>query len=151
MTKFLLSGLLLITGVLACASRGTLFSFGPRPAEIVGVWIDVAQTSKTDTIAWVLAADGDDQTMRLVVHDSAGKHLAKVRETWNGWWYVTGKLSDSKHRAICCKRRPRDGATCLRFRLDTLSILGAERRRLTILGYPNDDWPQPRIFVGHRP
>ena len=151
MRKSRLSGLWLITAVSACTSTHPLFSLGPRPTEIAGVWIDLAQTSATETVAWVLAPDGDDHTMRVVVHDSGGKHLTTVSQRWNGWWYVSGNLSDPTHRAICYKRRPRDGATCLRFRLDTLTIPNPDRRRLTILGYTNEEWLQPRIFVGHQP
>ena len=146
MRKFPLRALLLITAVPACASTSPLFTLGRRPREIAGTWIDVAQTSATEEVAWVLSPDGNDHTRRVVVRDSSHRPLRTVRESWNGWWYVSGNLSDSKHRAICYKRRPRDGPTCLRFRLDTLDTRGT-RRRLTVFGYPNADWPQPRIFI----
>lgn len=153
MKKFLRSGRQLAALlVVACASGQTLFSLGPRPDEIAGVWIDSAQSSKTDAVAWVLSPNGDDRTVQLAFRqDTAGTRMATVRDTWNGWWYLSGKLSDSAHHAICYKRRPRDGATCLRFRLDTLNVPPTSRRRLTILGPPGKDWTQPRIFIAHVP
>lgn len=40
--------------VTSCASSGGLFSVGPKPHELMGIWIDSAKATPTDTIAWIL-------------------------------------------------------------------------------------------------
>ena len=62
---------LLLAGVTSCASSGGLFSVGPKPHELVGVWIDSAKATPTDTIAWILGADGDDRTLHVHVSRDA--------------------------------------------------------------------------------
>jgi hypothetical protein len=136
----------------ACASgSGNWFSFGPRPPELAGVWIDVAQTSPSDTVAWILAPNGADRTMHKTVRpDSRGVPTVAVHEISNGLWYLSGRLEDTTNRAICYKRRARDGATCLRFRMDTVAT-PRFLRRLTVLGYRGERLKEPRVFVDMRP
>lgn len=132
----------------ACASgSGTWFSPGPRPPEIAGVWIDVSLTSYSDTVAWVLATNGDDRTMRITIkRDNRGISVAEKREVWNGLWYLSGRLADTANRAICYKRRVRNGATCLRFRMDTVAATPL-LRRLTVLGYRSQLPGEGRVFL----
>jgi hypothetical protein len=135
----------------ACASgSGSWFSFGPRPPEIAGVWIDVALTSPSDTVAWILAPNGADRTRHTsVTRDGRGALSVAVRETSNGFWYLSGRLEDTTNRAICYKRRARDGGTCLRFRMDTLPT-PLFIRRLTVLGYRGERLKEERVFVERR-
>jgi hypothetical protein len=145
--------LALAGGVLtaACASgSGNWFSLGPRPPEIAGVWIDVALTSSSDTVAWILAPNGVDRTVHTSVsRDSRGVMSVAVHETSNGFWYLSGRLEDTINRAICYKRRARDGATCLRFRMDTVANTRF-LRRLTVLGYKGEPLKEERVFVEMR-
>lgn len=134
----------------ACASeRGAWFSLGPRPSEIAGVWIDVARTSYSDTVAWVLAPNGDDRTLHIGVNrDADGVAATTKHETWNGMWYLSGKLTDTTDRAICFKRRVRDGATCVRFRMDTAGVHAL--RQMTVLGYQGQRQAIEHIFFERR-
>ena len=131
----------------ACASgSGNWFSLGPRPSEIAGVWIDIGLTSYSDTVAWVLAPNGDDRTMRITIN---GMSAATTQETWNGIWYLSGRLADTSNRAICYKRRVRNGATCLRFRMDTVATAPL-LRRLTVLGNEGQRLREGRVFLERR-
>lgn len=134
--RVLLVGLLLTAT--ACAANSLLFHPGPRPPELTGVWIDVEKTTAADTSAWVLSADGSD----LSAHFRAGKRSEKRY----GSWYLAGSLGDTTGRALCFQRRPRDGATCRAFRLDTLSD-APQRRRLTVRGYPGTHHVSERILI----
>jgi hypothetical protein len=135
----------------ACASgSGSWFSFGPRPPELAGVWIDVALTTSSDTVAWILAPNGADRTMhKFVRRDSRGVPSVVVHETSNGFWYLSGRLEDTTHRAICYKRRARDGATCVRFRMDTVAS-PRSFRRLRVLDYRGEPLKEERVFVDMR-
>lgn len=146
----------LVTGfwavsILACATGGGLFSPGPRPPELAAIWIDLAKTSYGDTVAWVLAPNGDDRTLHtLVKRDEKGSLTTVRREAHYGFWYTSGKLTDTAKRAICFKKRARDGATCLRFRMDTLAAQPL-RRRLTVLLYSGRHHTADRLFVDRSP
>lgn len=116
----------------ACGSTGGLFTYGPRPHELAGVWVDSSKSTPTDTIAWTLAESGEDGTLHIsVARDSGGARVSQTRTRY-GNWYVDGSMADSASRRLCFKRRPRDGPTCNRFRIDSLAN---RPRRLTILGY----------------
>jgi hypothetical protein len=146
----LLAGILAVD-VLACASPGNLFSPGPRPPEVAGVWIDLAKTSYADTVAWVLAPNGNDRTLHIRVKTDEGGSLATVQnEAAYGLWYVSGELADTAKRAICFKKRVRDGATCLRFRIDTVATQPL-RRRLSILMYQGSHHRADRFFIDRSP
>jgi hypothetical protein len=146
--------LALAGGVLtaACASgSGSWFSFGPRPPEIAGVWIDVALTSSSDTVAWILAPNGADRTRHTSVsRDGSGVPSVTVHEFSNGFWYLSGRLEDTTNRAICYKRRSRDGATCVRFRMDTVAT-PRFARRLRVLDYRGERLKEERVFIDIRP
>ena len=134
-----------------CASNSVWFHAGARPPELVGIWIDVEKTTATDTSTWVLGAGGDDRTLHLkVVRDSAGRSHAMRDDRRRGYWYVSGDVNDTAKRAICFKERPRDGATCRSFRLDTVSG-PPSRRRLVVLGYPGEHHVSERILIERLP
>ena len=133
--------------VAACATNLELFHAGPRPSELAGTWIDVEKTTPSDTSAWLLAPDGADRTMHLKVSTAAGvpPHVARSERLY-GAWYLQGSLRDTTGRALCFKRRPRDGASCFAFRLDTLAG-PPSRRRLTVLGYQGAHHVSARVLV----
>jgi hypothetical protein len=126
------------------------FSPGPRPLEIAGVWIDVALSSPSDTVAWILAPSGSNRTSHISVgQDSRGVPSTVAHEKSNGLWYLSGRLGDTTTQAICYKRRARDGGTCLRFQMDTVSgprLL----RRLRVFSYSGDHRNGARVFLERR-
>lgn len=112
-----------------------------RPPVLAGEWVDLRHTTPADTALWVLRPDGYDGAAHLI-GDASGVRRTEERY---GSWYLDGDLADSTHRAICfSKRIGRDGATCIRFSLDSISDNGAVRRRLTVHGY------RGRHFTGDR-
>ncbi len=134
-----------------CASNSSWFHKGPHPAELVGTWIDVKQTKAADTVAWVLGAKGDDRTLHLrVLPDSAGNSRVKIDDQRRGYWYLSKSLSDTARRALCFRNRPREGATCRAFRLDTIPGT-PPRRRLTVLGYPGEHRVSARVLLERLP
>lgn len=143
-----------VIGVFAACTSGGFFSLGPRPAELAGVWIDSSLASATDTVAWVLDPDGTDRTLRVSIsRDSAGHPMAKQSTQRYGYWYLNGAMSDTAHRALCFKMRPRDGASCYHFQLDTVSGSAAavRRRRLTIVGYRGQRHTRDRTLLERLP
>lgn len=151
----------LAAGLLAagCASAGGgWFQLGPHPAALAGVWVDSSSATPTDTVAWVLAANGQDRT--LVVHvlpskgGGANTTPAPVtrRETRYGFWYLKGALGDTARQALCFQRRVRDGASCAPFRLDTVPAGAgtATRRRLRVLGFGGAHRTGGRVLVERR-
>jgi hypothetical protein len=112
--------------VAGCASSGW-FHRGPRPAELVGTWVDSAATTPSDTTLWILASDGS----RRIVRHGAG-------EAERDQWYVDSR---AEPRALFCfVRRSRDAATCAPFELDLAPMPGGVRRRLVVRSYdPQSD------------
>lgn len=142
-----------VAGLVACTAGG-LFRLGPRPAALVGVWIDSALATPSDTVAWVLTAHGNDRTLHVVVtRDSTGRATLRRSTGGYGYWYLHGELSDTAHRALCFKARPRDGGSCYHFRLDTLitSAPGVRRRRLRVLAYRGRQHTRDRILIERLP
>ncbi|MHB8839210.1 MAG: hypothetical protein ACYC7F_09695, partial [Gemmatimonadaceae bacterium] len=141
----------LMLAVTGCASNSVWFHAGPRPPELVGMWIDVEKTTAADTVVWLLGVGGDDRTLHLrVVRDTSGEIRIKREDRRYGSWYLSGALSDTGRRAMCFKKRPRDGATCRQFRLDTIPGPPV-RRRLTVLGYPGEQRVSARVLVERLP
>jgi hypothetical protein len=134
-----------------CASSSRWFHAGPRPSELTGIWIDVEKTTAADTSAWLLGPGGDDLTLHFRVRaGSAGESTIERTQKRYGSWYVMGAVGDTAGRALCFQRRPRDGASCRSFRLDTLA--GApRRRRLTVTGYPGQHHTSERVLVERLP
>ena len=126
--------ILTIATAMGCASaNGGLFSLGPRPAALAGVWIDSARTSATDSSLWLLEPQGDERSVRVSA-GRGGVSGSRVERSPERSWYLSGDLTDTTHRSLCLKRRPRDGATCMQFSLDTLRSGGGSRRRLIVFG-----------------
>ena len=152
--KTILIGSILVVlalSLVGCASNSLWFHGGARPPELVGTWIDVEKTTAADTLAWVLGVGGDDRTLHLrVLRDTAGDVRVKGDSRRYGYWYLSGALGDTARRALCFKERPRDGATCRAFRLDTISGM-PPRRRLTVLGYPGEHHVSARVLVERVP
>ena len=148
---FLLT-VLLCGAIPGCHPTGVWFSFGPRPAELAGVWIDSANTPPSDTAAWLLAPDGDKRTLHIIVdRDNSGNSVIRQTESSPTRWYLSGALTDTAHPAICFKRRARDSGTCVAFRLDTVTSGADARRRLTILGNPGENRTHPQILIERHP
>lgn len=131
-----------------CASPGGgWFQFGPHPAALAGIWIASAKATPTDTVAWVLAPNGEDLTLVVYVRPATTAASAVTRrETRYGFWYLSGALGDAMRQAICVKRRARDGAACAPFRLDTIPAAAGvpARRRLRVLGSRGDHHTRDR-------
>jgi hypothetical protein len=115
------------------------------------VWVDVDGATPTDTVGWRLEPNGADWTLAIhVLTDNTMRGRATQHETRRGYWYLDGVLADTVGRALCFKQRPRDGATCYPFRLDTLppTADGAPtRRRLFISGYRGQEQTRLRALV----
>ncbi len=137
--------------LMGCASNSLWFHSGPRPPELTGIWIDVEKTTAADTVAWSLGTGGDDITLHFkVLSDNAGMTRIEHSKKRYGSWYLSGDMRDTVARAICFQRRPRDGATCRGFRVDTLPGVPAHRR-LTVLGYPGAHHVSERVLVERLP
>ena len=142
-------GVLLAMTLAACGRSGW-FTAGPRPRDLVGVWVDSSLATSTDTIAWVLGDNGIDRTLHVTVsRDPAGRASVDRRMTTYGLWYVSGDMRDAEKRRFCVKRRPRDGGTCVNFRLDTVPSAQTQgaRRRLFLLGYKGQVHQRDRILL----
>ena len=155
-TVFAWSGL---ASLAACMPRpGGWFSLGPAPAAIAGQWVDVARSSPTDTVVWMLQADGLERTLHVHVRTGGdGQPIVATERRARRYWYLAGGLADRVGRRLCFKARARDGPTCVAFRLDTLAhdaTAGAvgkaatrrTLRRLTIRG-GHDDASGARVYM----
>jgi hypothetical protein len=143
-----------LLGSVACVHPSQWLRPGAHPLEITGVWLNLAQSSATDTIAWVLAPNGDEQTMIIHVAKGAGDTpVTTIREVRKGLWFLNGALTDSARRAICYQPHSRGGSTCVNFRLDTLpQVRGVSlRRRLTVLGFQGERPTGDRVLLERRP
>jgi hypothetical protein len=144
---------LALLGVGACSIGGThLFSTAPRPAELAGLWVDSVKTTPVDSSLWVLAPDGADRTLRIrVIRAADGTSHIDRHETNYGSWYLSGSLADTAHRALCFQQRARNGASCVRFQLDTVVSGARPRRRLIILGYQGNHHSGNRVLLERVP
>lgn len=135
----------------SCASSGGLFSVGPKPHELVGVRVDSAKATPTDTIAWILGADGDDRTLHIhVSRDAKGAPSVQTDDKRYGHWYSSGDIGDTASLQLCVKRRAREGGTCTHVRLDTTTTFPT-RRRLTLHGYRTLHGVNDRILLERLP
>ena len=143
-------GAMIVSG---CAPGTRLFSPGPRPMELAVAWIDSASTTARDTVVWVLAPSGEDRRLMLSVRrDALGRETIRRGEKSAGIWYLQGSLTDTTQRAICYKKRARDGGPCVHFTLDSIRLAnGTQRRRLTVRDFPGASDPLPRVFFAARP
>ena len=148
MKRLILAAVMLVTGT-GCAS-GNWFHFGPRPPELVGTWIDSARATPTDTFAWVLKANGDDQSLHISIRrDATGAAVLKQLQQRDTQWYLSRSLTGASQPKLCFKRRARDGGMCVRFKMDTLT--SGSGRRLHILGDADRDRLGDRILEERTP
>ena len=121
--------------------------------ELAAAWIDSASTTARDTVVWVLAPSGDDRRLILSVRrDALGRETIRRNEKSAGVWYLQGSLTDTTQRAICYKKRARDGGTCVHFTLDSIRLAnGTQRRRLTVRDFPGVSDLRPRLFFAAQP
>lgn len=143
----------IVLGLVACSPTGSnLLSFGPRPAKLIGTWIDSSKTTPADSSIWLLAADGADRSMRVLIGTmSDGSPHASRSETNFGYWYVSGTLGDTLRQALCFKRRARNGGTCVAFRLDTVVVNGRAQRRLLLSDYKGQHHTTNRVLLERAP
>ncbi len=99
-----------------------------HPAYLMGGWVDLAKTEARDTSVWLLLPGGDDHTLRI--RAEPGGTAARRDEKHYGRWFVrSGNL-------LCVVRRSgRSAASCSSFAVDTVTLDGVMRRRLTVQGY----------------
>ena len=143
------AGLVIAAG---CAPGARWFGAGPRRSEVAGEWIDVGATTAGDTVAWVLSSDGHDRALHLKVErDASGGVGVRRDEKKYGFWYLEGTRRDTARRAICYKKRARNGGTCVHFSLDTTHEGGIVRRRLTVRDFPGEKMPGGRAFIERLP
>ena len=149
---FLSLRLILVLGIGACsAACGRFFTLGPRPSELAGTWVDSAKTTQTDSSLWILAPNGADRVLHITVSPRVNTSpRVESHETRRGSWYMSGALADASKRALCFKRRARDGPSCMRFRLDTV-IKNGSRRRLVLLGDRRERQTSEQVFVERVP
>lgn len=144
MKRTLLISWLCATG--GCTSRIWWLRPGPRPAELVGTWVDSTRTTATDSVGWVLGDNGSDRRFVLSVRQKPGLQTQVTRqEQSNGQWYIKGALSDTIGRTFCVWRQHKL-PSCFPFRLDSLTqARGAGQRRLRI--YPKGDPAGKPLYV----
>ena len=108
----------------------------PRhPAAVAGEWVDLKHTTPTDSSIWVLAPNGDDQTVR-VTGDERG--WTSKRKHY-GRWRLDGDLADVAGRRLCFVHRPgRQGGACIGFTVDVATTPTGPRRRLVLHGYQGE-------------
>lgn len=154
-----LACVMVVGAAMSCASGGRLFSAGPTPTDVAGSWVDVAKSVELDTLVWVLSPRGDDRTLHIAPHaDATGAIVQRSEEKSHGIWYVSGKSEDPDGRELCFKRRVRFGASCYKFRVDTLTAAPAvgatgafSRRQLTIRDYRGSDTVRDRVLLERNP
>jgi hypothetical protein len=149
-----LAGLMLFST--ACTAVSKLAPRAMDTHSLAGVWVDSTKATPTDTVAWKLDPNGSDWTLEIrVLRDSLMRVTTEQHVTRYGYWYLRGALADTAGRALCIKVRPRDGATCYAFELDTVRAArgdapvadGAPRRRLVVLGYQGQQHKRTRVLI----
>lgn len=132
-----------------------LFQLGPRPSQLVGVWVDSSHTTPTDTIIRIFSAGGTDRSLRIrVKRESTGHATIDRDETMNGTWHLSGDLADSTKRRLCVTRRPgRNPATCVPSHLDTLlaNAERAPRHRLIVWDSADKQRAHGHVLLGRLP
>ena len=138
---------LVLSGCLAGVTWGRP---GPTLSALTGIWVDSSKATPTDTVAWMLTPEGYDMTLAIkVTRDSLNRPTSTRTETRHGFWYLQGSLADTAGRALCFKKRPRDGPTCSAFRLDTIRapVAAPSRRRLLVLSYSGRVNTRDRVLL----
>ncbi len=114
-----------------------------HPAALSGEWIDLAHTTATDSMFWVLAPNGDDGSLEIRVTDT--KVTEKRRHY--GRWSLEGALGAADSR-LCFVHRPgRQGASCVEFRLERVTVDGRSWRHLFLRRYQGQHSTRDRELV----
>jgi len=141
--------ILLLSGAVACGRiHGGPFALSNRPPAVVGEWIDVRHATPNDTSLWILRGDGYDGEAHLVRTPTADGVVAERRQSRFATWYMRGTLAASESRRICFAHRlGRDGLTCLRFSLDTITTPDGPRRRMVVKDYQGQHTRGDRTLI----
>ena len=116
-----------------------------HPPALVGQWIDLRHTSATDSMVWVLSPNGDDATLEIRIDAGGGR---SERQYHYGRWRLDGELGDTTHQALCFVHRPgRQGASCIAFRLDTLTAPSGPKGHLVLKNYRGEHHTLDRELV----
>src|SRR6185436_15022072 len=112
-----LPGRLLVVALPAVSACAALFSSGPRPRELTGLWLDSSTSTPAESSYGHLTAHGAQRPLRVVAARGVdGAPRVERNESWAGqWWHLTGRLSDTAHRALCFTVRPNREGACYRF------------------------------------
>ncbi len=150
-----LAGATALLGLLGgCAVAGRVLDTGSEPTDLVGRWVDVASATPTDTVVWVLPANGWERTLTIrVATDPRGRTLVKQHEVADDrHWQVNGQMADTAGRRLCFRQRFR-GKWCYRFRLETLAAPGESSapRRLVLLPDRKDTSVPVSVLVERPP
>jgi hypothetical protein len=144
---------LMAAAIVACAVGSRFSAMGSRPPEIAGLWIDSSLTTADDTLAMELGLDGVNRSLVITVErDANHAAVTRQRQSWRGYWYLSGDIGDTTHRELCFRENAREGGTCLRFRVDTLVGTSAQtRRRLVIYGQRDQPSQGNRVLMERKP
>ena len=119
-----------------------------HPTPLAGEWLDAKKTTAADTSVWLLAPDGGDYTLHVLVQPGDGPSSTVTRRTRHGLWFLRGPLADTAARALCFNSRPgRNPTYCTAFALDTLP---GGTRRLVLRGYHGTHEVATRTLVERR-
>lgn len=146
-----LAGGILLAVSTACASARQMLTAGTQPSDVIGSWIDVANSTAADTAVRIFRADGRVRTLHINVESNAdGKLVPRQREESSGFWFVTDWHPTSSARLLCVRERAREGATCTRFRVEA-AMAEFARRRLMISEHAGDDQAGERVLLERLP
>lgn len=151
-TARLIAGFTAACAIGACTARGLLrvpdgSSSFPMSTSIAGEWVDVRKSTPSDSMVWVLTADGDDQLL-AIVRDATG--LRHETRRHYGRWTETRRPDSlgTALRFVCFVRRPgRDASSCSRFAIETMRDGVVTIRRLTVFGYVGEHHTSDRVLL----
>jgi hypothetical protein len=139
---------LLLALVSACTPAPGRTGVAAGPA---GEWIDLAKTTPTDTMIWVLAPGGSDGLLHVGIVQGPDGQLRRHEERRHyGRWSIG---ADPEGRpTLCFNRRPgRQPPSCSAFRLDTIPGQDRTRRRLSITAYQGRHHLGERVLLEREP
>ena len=142
-------------GCLACAPGMRRLLGAGRAADLAGTWVDSTKATPSDIVVWRLDPNGSDWNLLVqVVRDSTGRVVTRESVKRYGYWHLQGALTDTADRALCFRAKPRDGAACYRFALDSAAYderSGRVRRRLVVLAYRGAQHTRDRVLLERFP
>jgi hypothetical protein len=145
-----MTGLMIVSAITGCISlRQNPNVADSQQPDILGAWVDVAATTANDSTLRVFLSDRSVRTLHILLErDSVGRILARRRESWAGFWYVTGSVSDAGGRLLCIRSRAREGAICNKYRVD-MATADPARRRVTIVENFGNGLSCRRVLLEH--